>query len=734
MALGSSVGLVSGLNYNDIITKLIALDARPVQQLQVKQQTLQRRQAALQTINKAILDLQTSVGNLTDESDFDSRNVTVGDSTILTASTSNSASAGTYSVKVLQVATANRIAAQGVATIDSTPIAAGAGSFSFKVGSGAIKTLSVTASTTLTQLRDAINSDSTSGVRASIVSDGTGTNPYRLVLTANSTGAANTITILTNNTTLNFATKSIEAASASSTNAFDGTVTSSGTYTGTGTKNIVAKITTAGANGTAKFAVSTDGGITFGPDNQFTTSTTAQDISGGLGVNIAFAAGTTNFAVGDTFGIDAFDPNLQKANDAVLEIDGVQIRRSTNTVADAIDGVTINALKADATGTTISVQNNNQNVNGLVQSFVSSYNGLISAIDNVASFDTTTNSGGILFGDSAVSSIRSTISTIASSAVAGLSSNNSLGAIGVKLGSDGKLTIDSAKLSDALSNNFDTVKRIFAEVGSTTSTGINFTSSTTATAAGTYDVNITRPAEQATITGAQAVASSGISADETLTFTSNGKTVNAVITAGTKIADAVSRLNQIFNDQGLTLNATQENGALKIQSVSYGSSETFSVVSNQSGATNAQLGIGTTTLTDTGVDVGGTIAGLSALGKGQLLSGAIGSHVEGLKLTITSASVVTGKVTISKGVAKSIAAQLDSITNSTNGLIKTKNDSLDDSIKSIGDDIDRLNQRLSKESDALKTQFTNLETTIATLQSQGNALLAQLASLPVITK
>lgn len=727
MSLASSIGLASGLNYDDLISKLVQANSRPIGLLQNQQNLIKNRQQSLQGINQALVKLQDAISSLNDEKDFTRRTANIGNGDLATIAATSDAPEGSFSLKVLQLAREHRVASQGVATQDATPIASGAGVFTYQIGSGTVKSISVSATTTLAQLRDAINSASSStGVRASIVNDGTATNPFRLTLTASQGGAANQIKILANDTSLNFATKSIEAAAAAATNAFNGTVTSSGTYTGTGTKNVVVKVTTGGAVGTAKFKVSTDGGLTFGADNQFTTSASAQDISGGLGVNIAFGAGTTNFTAGDTFTIDAFDPTLQTGQDALIEIDGVQISRSSNTFSDAIDGVTITAKKVDAAATTVSIQNDNQNVNGLVLAFTQAYNSLLDTIEKVSSYDQKANKRGPLFGDSGVRLIRSSLSTIATGGVEGLSSGNTLGAIGIAVGSTGRLTVDTAKLSKALSDDFGTIKQIFSVLGRSTSTGFSFDSLTEATAPGTYAVNISTVAQRAKVTSAQAVAPAGITADETLIFTANGKTKTIVIGAGSTAASTASRLADFFETEGLGLKASTVDGKLLIESEEYGSAQKFTVVSDKDGAINTQLGIGTVTQSVAGVDVAGTIGGLAASGTGRSLLGAIGGRTEGLKLTVTAESPVTGNITVSRGIADRIGFSLKQITNSTDGLVKGKIDAYDRSIKELDDRIEGLSARLDRQTQLLRTQFNGLETKLNTLQSQGNFLLSQL--------
>lgn len=731
MSVTASVGLISGLDFGSIVSQLIAVSARPANQLRFKQGTFVQKRDAFQPINQALLSLQSSLSALQSESDFTTRRLSSSEFDIATATVEDGAPAGTFSVKVLQLARENRLGAQGIATQDETSIAAGDGTFEFALGSGTVTSIDVTGSTTLTQLRDAINADEDSGVRATIVNDGSATNPYRLVLSASEAGSENAINIINNDTTLDFANPTIEAAVSDDGNTFAGTAASGGTFTGTGSKPYILKITQAGdiGGGTpAKYQVSTDGGITFGAETDLTIAT----VNLGDGVTLTFddIGGTESFVLGDKFAVDVFDPNIQAGEDSIVEIDGIQVRRSSNEIEDAIEGVTITAKKVDASlPTTISVDSDTFEVKGLINTFVNAYNATIKAIDSVSSFDLETKAKGILFADSTVRSARSTISNIISSAVSGLTTSNSLGSIGIDLDSEGLLLADQTELGEAIDDRFDEVMRLFALAGSSTSSGMSFDSLTEKTAVGTFGVGVTTAAQRATVTGAQAVDAGGIALAEVLTFIQNSKTKSIQIAAGTKLSVVVSKLNTFFSDEGLILRASEDAGKLKIESLDYGSGETFTIGSDQNGAVSTQLGVGTSDITATGVDVVGTIDGKTALGEGQFLTGQTGSNVEGLKIKVTLLSAGNASVTVTRGIADRIVKAIDAITDTTSGFIKTKTDSLKASIDSINEQLDRLSRRLANEEAKLRRQFVGLELQLSSITSQGNFLLSQLSSI-----
>ena len=733
MSLSSGVGLISGLNYEDIINKLRQANARPIVQAQTKGQKITAKQSSLQNINKAIADFMTKAGALSQADTFLTMTATSSDATILLANADNNATAAQSSVRVRHLAQVNRIAAQGVATMDSTSIAAGVGVFQFRVGSGASTTVNLNAGMTLQQLRDAINTATGSQVRASIVNDGTPTNPYRLVLTSTQGGADNPITIMSNDTSLNLSGTTIEEAVARAGNAFNGTISASGTYTGATAKNIVIEVTSAGAVGAAKYKVSYDGGVTWTANDAFTTSATDVDVTGTAaeGVNVRFAAGAgpLNFAVGDRFTIDTFVPQLQKAQNGIIEVDGVQISRPTNTYTDAIAGVTLTAMKVSDTPASVRVQNSNNSVQTKIKDFVTAYNTLVDTVAKETAYNTTTNSGGPLFGDTGVASMLARLRNSVTAAVVGLSDYATLSAIGLTMDKQGHLQIDQTKVNDALNNNLDGVEKLFIASGTSASTSVKYVKSTADTTTGTYIVAITAAAEQAAVTGGRALESTGLAANERLTVGYNGKAAAISLTAGQNLDGVIAALNASFLTNGLAVQAGKVDGKLRISSTAYGSAETITVASDQDAAAAGQLGIGTTSQTVTGVDVAGMIGGFTAKGVGQTLTASDGSSAKGLELTITANGPMTTGFTLSHGVALNISRQLDLITDGKTGLFATRQASYDAQIKDYDKLIATLQARLDSEDQAMRKKFNALEAKLSIMQSQSAFLTAQLAAL-----
>lgn len=109
----------------------------------------------------------------------------------VTAATTSKAEAGTYTLQVTQLAQAQSLTTDGVA---SKTTALGTGTLTLQVGTADAVTITLdSTNNTLEGIRTAINA-SGAGVTASIANDGSDT-PYRLVLTSDSTGTESAMTV-----------------------------------------------------------------------------------------------------------------------------------------------------------------------------------------------------------------------------------------------------------------------------------------------------------------------------------------------------------------------------------------------------------------------------------------------------------------------------------------------------------------------------------------------------------
>lgn len=197
-------GLATGLDTNSIITQLTALERRrSVDLLTIQKGEAQATSAALQAFNSKLATFLSAVGGLRDSASSISRTATSSSTSILTSTAGSGALKGSTSVTVNQLARGSIAASSstGFASEDAT-IAAGAGTFQFKVGTGDTQSIAIDGTTTLGQLATAIN-DLGAGVSASVVNIGTTATPdYRLRLASLGTGTSNEISIVNDGTTL----------------------------------------------------------------------------------------------------------------------------------------------------------------------------------------------------------------------------------------------------------------------------------------------------------------------------------------------------------------------------------------------------------------------------------------------------------------------------------------------------------------------------------------------------
>jgi flagellar hook-associated protein 2 len=197
-------GLGNGVDFGQVVSELAKVQRLPIDALTAKKKDLQTKLTDYGALGNKLLALQSAANALRLPSSFNRSTSTVSDDTILTAQAGAGAATGSYTVQVTQLAKANQVTNKAAKAVSGTTevISSGAGTFTFRVGSGTNQTVSLSAGATLDDLRSAIN-DLGAGVTASVINTGTEASPaYRLTLSATSSGADNTITVVADTTTL----------------------------------------------------------------------------------------------------------------------------------------------------------------------------------------------------------------------------------------------------------------------------------------------------------------------------------------------------------------------------------------------------------------------------------------------------------------------------------------------------------------------------------------------------
>ncbi len=127
----SGVGLISGINYADLIDQLLSIEARPKTIIETRNATLSATQVAFQSVNAKLLAHKLSVSTLLNSSTFSNTSATSSDESVLTATSSKSATPGTYEFTVDQLVTTQQVISKGYADSDATALGAGTLTFEF---------------------------------------------------------------------------------------------------------------------------------------------------------------------------------------------------------------------------------------------------------------------------------------------------------------------------------------------------------------------------------------------------------------------------------------------------------------------------------------------------------------------------------------------------------------------------------------------------------------------------
>ena len=214
--------------------------------------------------------------------------------------------------------------------------------------------------------------------------------------------------------------------------------------------------------------------------NAANAGVTATIVNGTAGSQLILtgATGTANLVrlSGTPAGL-AYDPatntggmtQTQSAQDAAFKINGIAATSGSNTVSGALDGVTLTLAKTNTGNpTTLNVTRDvSASITSGINTFVQAYNSLVKTMKSLGSYDAATKTAGLLLGDSAMRSVQGKLTSLLYTTPAGVTGSvKTLSDIGVSAQADGSLSLDSAKLQNAISSNSNDVASLVAGYGS----------------------------------------------------------------------------------------------------------------------------------------------------------------------------------------------------------------------------------------------------------------------------
>lgn len=365
--MGIQLSGLSGFDSSGLVSQLVAVAQKPVDTLTTKKGTVDSASIAMNSFNTKLGTLKGAATALSTPSGFVSMAASSSDTSIV-GSVTGTATAGSYSVNVTQLAKAQKMRSD--AQTSSTTALGQAGTLSLKIGTGDPLDIEVTATDTLTDIAAKINRTG-ARVSAGIINAG---GSYRLSLQGLDTGASNSIAV-------------------------------------------------------------TEGG----------------SISLGLS-----------------------DPAnvVDSAQDAKLTVDGLPITRSTNSVSDAIPGVTMALTKTTTAPATVTLASDSSALKTKISNFVSAYNDIVSNVHTSTGYGTIKASNATLAGDSAMRRSLDQVQQIVTGGVSNTTTYKTLASVGISISKDGTLSLDGSKLDTALARDSASVSKLFVTDTSTGATGM----------------------------------------------------------------------------------------------------------------------------------------------------------------------------------------------------------------------------------------------------------------------
>ena len=401
----AQLNIASSILTQDVIDGLKKAD----ESVQVKPLTLKidkntKKQADITALTTLVSTLKTSYADVANETAMLKRTVSAAGSGSVTASVEAGVAEQTVRLSVSQLAQVDSYQSKGFnSRSDTLEGISGEQSLTLSVGDKSVD-IKVGQSTTLEDIINQINDGAGDVLKASIVNTG-GDNGYKIILQSKESGEKNQI---------KFSVKGDQTAA-------------------DGAKTVLEKL----GFKAKETEIKDDKGTITGYNLEINTADTS---AGGK--------------------------QLQKAQDAKFNFNGIDITRSSNKVDDLIIGVTFNLNNVDEKNSTtgalkesvITIGKDTDAVVKSLKSMVTAYNDLISNITTATSYDRENDVAGTLNGMSEITGIKRKLQNLFESTN---SDGKSLQSFGFSFTEKGVLSVDESKLKDAINKDYEGFKSFF---------------------------------------------------------------------------------------------------------------------------------------------------------------------------------------------------------------------------------------------------------------------------------
>ncbi len=441
--LSAATGATStGIDVTSAVAAAIYAAQAPERQWQSQQATVKSQITALTSIKTSLSTLSSDLDSLNNLSGPLTARTVVSSSNAVSATAADATSIGSHTVSVSNLAASASWYSPAVPSASATLgsmqlqiVGATGGTDTFSTGNGV---------NSLSDLVGAINS-SKSGISASVVTDANGA---RLALVGDKTGAANDFSVsFAAVSGPNWTSTPVGSAStplaAGSFQIGDGLQSSTiSVVMGDTLSGVAARINSAGLNISA--SVTTD--------------------SAGSHLSLSSTSGSLSVTGDPAFNLT----RASRGSNASLTVDGVPVSSASNTVTGAVSGLTLNLFGtiASSSPASLSVAADHSQIASTVSSFVTDYNSALSLVNTQFTYNTNNGSQGVLSGDATLRSLQSALMGIVGYTASGLSSSSSkpsssLASLGITMGSDGSLSLNTTTLNEAVTSNNAAVQQFF---------------------------------------------------------------------------------------------------------------------------------------------------------------------------------------------------------------------------------------------------------------------------------
>lgn len=171
-----------------------------------------------------------------------------------------------------------------------------------------------------------------------------------------------------------------------------------------------------------------------------------------------------------TMGLNLPGSTITAAQDSLMELNGITVTRSSNTIADLLQGVTLTLNREMAVtdgDVKMRVDNDTEALRGKIEGMTGAVNNVLGFLNLQLSSGAQEGSATSLAGDTTLQGLQRRLMSMLSSGYTHNGSTVSMGNVGIVLGDDGGLSVDSDKFATALQTDPGALQSLFAGDGVT---------------------------------------------------------------------------------------------------------------------------------------------------------------------------------------------------------------------------------------------------------------------------